>query len=259
MLQGARFFLSVQISQDFSCVCLMKLEAHAKINWNLKVLGLRSDGYHELKSVVLPIPLHDTVTVEPDASGNISVFGCAGIPQEKNLAWKAACELKKVSGTALGARISIEKRIPAGGGLGGGSADAAAVLNALNSLWRLEMPENELCAVAARVGSDVPALVLGGPVMMEGRGERVRRIAKGEMELPNPDDIEVYNSGIFVSTPEVFKEFREEDSGLGVNDLQPAAIRLYPQIADALKSLEARGLSHVAMSGSGSTVYGVRS
>lgn len=242
----------------WSGMSVVEIEAHAKINWSLEVLGSRSDGYHELKSVVLPIPLHDTVTLESDPSGNITVQGCDGIPQERNLAWKAARELQKAAGTSAGVCIRIEKRIPFGGGLGGGSADAAAVLKALNSLWNLNLPDDRLCEVASLVGSDVPALVLGGPVMMEGRGERVRRIPSGEMELPDPGDIEIYNPGIFVSTPEVFREFREEDRGLGANDLQPAAVRLHPEIADALKLLESRGLVRVTMSGSGSSVYGLK-
>ena len=236
----------------------MTVEAHAKINWTLEVLGERPDGYHELKSVVLPIALCDTLEVEVDGSGSVSVAGCEGIPQEKNLAWLSAMALRKASGCGLGARIAIEKRIPAGGGLGGGSADAAAVLRALNLLWRLDMPEAELCKIAAGVGSDVPVMVLGAPAMMEGRGERVRRLERGEFELPAPEDIVVFNPGIFVSTPMVFREFRESDRGLGVNDLQPAAIRLHPGIADALRMLESRGLKRVAMSGSGSTVYGVK-
>lgn len=236
----------------------MTIEAHAKINWTLEVLGKRPDGYHELKSVVMPIALCDKLDVDVDESGLLSVSGCEDIPQEKNLAWLAAMALRCATGCGLGARIAIEKHIPAGGGLGGGSADAAAVLRALNSLWRLNLPEADLCRIAAHVGSDVPALVLDAPVMMEGRGERVRRLERGEVTLPAPEDIVVFNPGIFVSTPDVFREFREADRGLGVNDLQPAAIRLYPGIADALKELVSRGLKRVTMSGSGSTVYGVK-
>ena len=90
----------------------MTVEAHAKINWTLEVLGERPDGYHELKSVVLPIALCDTLEVEVDGSGSVSVAGCEGIPQEKNLAWLSAMALRKASGCGLGARIAIEKRIP---------------------------------------------------------------------------------------------------------------------------------------------------
>jgi 4-diphosphocytidyl-2-C-methyl-D-erythritol kinase len=106
---------------------------------------------------------------------------------------------------------------------------------------------------------------MGGPVLMEGRGERVRRIDDGVLRelgvdsLPSPGSIEVFCPAIFSSTPDVYREFRESDRGVGPNDLQPAALRLYPGIADALRHLEEKGLTRVTMSGSGSAVYGVKS
>jgi len=239
----------------------LTVEAHAKINWTLKVLGVRPDGYHELRSIVLPVQLHDTVTIT-EAPGLSCDMPGLDVPQEGNLAYRAALALREATGCMRGAHVAIEKRIPSGAGLGGGSADAAAVLNGLNELWGLHLPERELCEIAAAVGSDVPALTLGGPVLMEGRGERVTRIAGGRdddgAELPGPDDVVVFAPGIFSSTPAVYREFREEDRGLGPNDLQPAALRLYPGIADALRRLEGDGLGRVTMSGSGSAVYGVR-
>ena len=104
----------------------MTVEAHAKINWTLEVLGVRPDGYHDLRSVVLPVPLHDTVTLE-EADGIVCEMPGMDVAQERNLAYRAALELKEATGCARGVRIGIEKRIPAGAGLGGGSADAAAV------------------------------------------------------------------------------------------------------------------------------------
>ena len=143
--------------------------------------------------------------------------------------------------------------------MGGGSADAAAVLNGLNRLWGLHLSETELCSVAARVGSDVPALTLGGPVLMEGRGERVSRLSPRQADLlPDIDDVVVFTPDIFASTPAVYREFRETDRGLGPNDLQPAAIRLYSGIGEAIRQLERQGLKRVTMSGSGSAVYGLR-
>ena len=235
----------------------MTVEAHAKINWTLEVLGVRPDGYHDLRSVVLPVPLHDTVTLE-EADGIVCEMPGMDVAQERNLAYRAALALKEATGCARGVRIGIEKRIPAGAGLGGGSADAAAVLNGLNGLWKLHLPEAEICEIAARVGSDVPALTLRAPVLMEGRGERVRRLRPEERaDLPKPEGIVVFAPGIFVSTPDVYREFREEDRGLGPNDLQPAALRLYPGIGAALCGLERQGLKRVTMSGSGSAVYGI--
>ena len=241
----------------------MTVKAHAKINWTLEVLGVRPDGYHDLRSVVLPVSLHDVVELELADGISCATEGLE-VAQEKNLAYRAAVALKEATGCPLGASIAIAKRIPAGAGLGGGSSDAAAVLNALNSMWGLSLPCSRLCEIAAGIGSDVPALVMGGPVLMEGRGERVRRIDGNLMEelgagsLPPPESIEVFCPGIFSSTPAVYREFRDSDRALGPNDLQPAALRLYPAIADALGHLEAKGLARVTMSGSGSAVYGVK-
>ena len=234
----------------------MKLiaEAHAKINWTLEVLGVRQDGYHELRSVVLPVQLHDSVVLD-EADELVCEMPGMDVPQAENLAYRAAMALRSETGCKLGARIRIEKRIPSGAGLGGGSADAAAVLNGLNDLWRLHLPKAELCEIAARVGSDVPALTLGGPVLMEGRGERVRPFDGAG--LPAPDDIVIFTPDIFSSTSAVYREFREDDRGRGPNDLQPAALRLYPGIGDALRRLEREGLRRVTMSGSGSSVYGI--
>lgn len=238
----------------------MTVEAHAKINWTLRVLGVRSDGYHDLQSIVLPVSLHDTVSLS-EADEITCRMDSGDLPQEANLAYRAAVALRRRTGYCGGVEISIAKRIPAGAGLGGGSADAAAVLNGLNELWGLHLLKAELCEIAADIGSDVPALVLGGAVLMEGRGERVSPyvLEGNEQALPNVEDIVVYTPQIFASTPAVYREFRESDCGLCRNDLQPAAMRLYPGIADAIRKLEADGLSCVTMSGSGSAVYGVDS
>ena len=238
----------------------MTVEAHAKINWTLEVLGVRPDGYHDLRSVVLPIPLHDTISLEVSETISCVMTGMPDVPPEVNLASRAAVALREVTGRRRGVRIAIEKRIPAGAGLGGGSADAAAVLNGLNALWDLHLPKRELCEIAARVGSDVPALTLGGAVLMEGRGEKVTPLAATDSaRLPDPSAIVIFTPDIFASTSAVYREFRETDCGKGPNDLQPAAIRLYPGIGEAIRHLERQGLTRVTMSGSGSTVYGVRS
>ena len=238
----------------------MTVEAHAKINWTLEVLGVRSDGYHDLRSVVLPIPLHDTISLEVSETISCVMTGMPDVPPEVNLASRAAVALREATGCRRGVRIAIEKRIPAGAGLGGGRADAAAVLNGLNALWNLHLPKRELCEIAASVGSDVPALTLGGAVLMEGRGEKVTPLpAVDGVQLPDPSAIVIFTPDIFASTPAVYREFRETDRGRGPNDLQPAALRLYPGIDEAIRHLEQQGLARVTMSGSGSTVYGVRS
>ena len=237
----------------------MVLEAHAKINLTLEVLGARSDGYHDLRSVVVPVPLHDDVSLDP--ADGISVEMSGDLPQEKNLAWRAAQALRRATGCTQGVRIRIAKRIPAGAGLGGGSADAAAVLNGLNELWDLGLPKVRLCEIGATVGSDVPALVLGMPVLMEGRGERVTPLAESPLRdfpLPDLSCLVLRTPPVFVSTPRVFAEFRDDDRGQGPNDLQPAACRLHPEIGVALETLRAEGCTGVMMSGSGSSVFGWR-
>ena len=233
-------------------------KAHAKINWTLEILGTRPDGYHELKSIVLPVELHDDITVGPGKG--VTVEGCGDIPLEKNLIYIAAMKLaKRMKIENPSAAISVVKRIPAGAGLGGGSSDAAATIRALDAFWHLNVPEEILLEVAAEVGSDVPALLIGEPVMMEGRGERVRRLTRAEAaEVPRMEDIVLYTPPIFSSTAAVYKEHRESDNGKGRNDLQPPALRLYPGIAAALEKLRSEGLVDVAMSGSGSTVYGIK-
>ena len=240
----------------------MRLAAHAKVNLTLEVLGTRPDGYHELRSVVSTIPLHDDVELWDAPAGEVTVemvgdgMEVPRVPCEANLAVRAARALQEASGVARGVRIRIVKRIPVGAGLGGGSADAAAVLNGLNELWGLGLPKDRLCEIGAEVGSDVPALVLGGMVLMEGRGERV---AGGpRLSRPFDESFVLRVPPINVSTARVYAEFREEDCGKCRNDLQPAACRLYPAIAETVAEMEAEGLEDVQMTGSGSAVFGWR-
>ncbi|MGN0855198.1 MAG: 4-(cytidine 5'-diphospho)-2-C-methyl-D-erythritol kinase [Kiritimatiellia bacterium] len=222
----------------------MKTEAFAKVNLTLEVLGERADGFHALRSLVVPISLADTIEIEPaDTIETDTGYG------EQDLCWKAARALK------VGARISVRKRIPAGGGLGGGSADAAATLRALNGLYRLGHTPEELAAIGATFGSDVPALVLAQhyrrPVLMEGRGEIVTRAA------PVPHrHLVLVNPGVFSSTPEVFRAFRHSTYPTPANDLQTPAIALHPEIGTALVALTAAGATGAMMTGSGSTVFG---
>ena len=254
----------------------MRLAAHAKINLTLEVLGTRPDGYHDLRSVVAEIPLHDDVELADAPAGEVTVemagdgLDVPRVPCEANLAVRAARALQEACSVARGVHIRIVKRIPVGAGLGGGSADAAAVLNGLNALWGLELSTERLCAVGAEVGSDVPALVLGGVVMMEGRGERVRAWDAGErrarrarpttggprLSRPFDEHFVLRIPDVNASTARVYAEFREEDRGKCRNDLQPAACRLYPVIAETIAEMEAEGLEDVQMSGSGSAVFG---
>lgn len=269
----------------------MKVEANAKVNFTLEVFGKRADGYHALRSVVMPISLSDTLDIEVTDDGAIT----SDTGYDDDLCIKAARILRSsVFGleSSLGAVIRVVKRIPAGGGLGGGSADAAAVLRALNELWKIGLSREELAEVGAQVGSDVPALVLGGPVIMEGCGEIVKSIgacACGDLSSDQPTsrstdhlrtlNLVLVNPGVNCSTKEVYATCEARPLGgedltakmvsalqagdlsriaaAFMNDLQPPAVKLHPEIADALVSLKTAGVIGAMMSGSGSSVFGL--
>ena len=260
----------------------MKIEAFAKVNLTLEVFGKRADGYHALRSVVMPISLSDTLDIEVTEDGLIT----SDTGYDDDLCIKAARILKSsVSSlpSSLGAVIRVTKRIPAGGGLGGGSADAAAVLRALNELWKVGFSHEELAEIGAQVGSDVPAFVLGGPVIMEGRGEKVASIEQSNNPNNRTIHLVLVNPGVHSSTKEVYDALGERASrpfncaanatakmvealGSGnpeeiaaalMNDLQAPALKQHPEIADVLVSLRTSGVIGAMMSGSGSSVFGI--
>ena len=154
---------------------MLTLQAHAKLNLTLEVLGRRPDGYHETASIMQTLELADTVTMEPSDRLEVKCSESA-LDGRTNLAWKAADILQRETGTASGARITIDKNIPLSAGLGGGSSDAAATLVGLNSMWELGLSPDRLRALAAELGSDVPFLIDGGTAIALGRGERVRSL-----------------------------------------------------------------------------------
>lgn len=237
----------------------MTVEACAKVNLTLEVYGTRADGFHEIRTVVQPIALSDTLSVEATGDGVIASDTGYG---EGDLIVRAARALRASvapRGPSPGARVRVVKRIPVGGGLGGGSADAAAALRALNELWSAGKSPEALAALGASVGSDVPALVLAQhyrrPVRAEGRGERVALLP-----MPRADGrpLVLVHPGVPSSTAEVYARCapRARPPDGPVNDLQAAACALHPEIAVALSGLVAAGASDVRMSGSGSSVYG---
>lgn len=238
----------------------MRIEAYAKVNLTLEVYGRRADGFHALRSLVAPVSLADTLEIEATEDGCLVTDTGYG---EHDLIVRAARALRTAFAPArptLGARVHVVKRIPAGGGLGGGSADAAATLRALNDLWGLGRSVEELAAQGASVGSDVPALVLAqafrAPVWMEGRGERVR-VADAAARPPLPFLV-LAHPGVASETAEVYARCtpRTAPASAPVNDLQAAACTLHPEIAFALAALVAAGAHDVRMSGSGSCVFG---
>lgn len=183
----------------------LELIAPAKLNLTLEVLGRRADGYHEIASVMQTIDLADRVRLSESDSLELVVAGeqTLGVPLEgpRNLAYRAAQALAEAAGDAeLGARIELEKRVPAGMGLGGGSSDAAAVLRGLDKLWHLNLGIEGLTPVAARVGSDVAFFLHGGSALVTGRGEVVEPIEEPSRDelIPQPDGWEVVGTDAIV-------------------------------------------------------------
>lgn len=241
---------------------LYDLPAPAKLNLFLHVLGRREDGYHLLQSVFALIDWCDTLHVEQRADGRLARHDLGAALPADDLCLRAARLLQAESGTALGADISIGKRIPWGAGLGGGSSDAATTLLALNRLWGLHWPRERLLALGLTLGADVPFFLGGHNAWVEGIGERITPIAlaprwwavlKPAVALPTAA---IFASPILArNTPAAtIADFSANAAGFGRNDLQAPACASSPEVAEALALLQARyGASR--MTGSGSAVF----
>ena len=172
----------------------IELQAHAKINLTLEVLGKRPDGYHEIASVIQTIGLYDTLTLELADELTLEC-DTPGLSTDDNLVLKAATILRKAAGVSQGARIKLQKSIPVSAGLGGGSSDAAAALIGLNRLWKTALSDDALHGIAAGLGSDVPFFLRGGTAMVHGRGELIRPLPATDIpwvvllspDIPMPD------------------------------------------------------------------------
>ncbi|MES2191339.1 MAG: 4-(cytidine 5'-diphospho)-2-C-methyl-D-erythritol kinase [Pseudomonadota bacterium] len=244
--------------------------APAKLNLFLHITGRRADGYHLIQSVFMLIDWCDTLHFELRTDGQINridlnAHGAEPLPAE-DLTLRAARALQKACGTPLGADISLEKRIPAQAGMGGGSSDAASCLLALQRLWGISLPRQELMAIALSLGADVPFFLSGGHAWVEGIGEQMTPI-----ELPHAQFI-VAKPPQGLSTQAIFTSpVLKRDSetatilgfaantesqifGFGKNDLQPVAQGLCPQLVQSLDWLAALGLEG-RMTGSGSAVF----
>src|SRR4051794_30813583 len=152
-----------------------ELPSFAKINWTLRVLGKRDDGYHELYTVFQTVSLHDTLEFEESDEVTLTCDEGAVPTDERNLVLRAAAALRERSGCSTGARINLSKRIPAPGGLGGGSSNAAVALVGLRRLWGLRASDADLHQILASIGSDVPFFLHGGTAVGTGRGEIIER------------------------------------------------------------------------------------
>jgi 4-diphosphocytidyl-2-C-methyl-D-erythritol kinase len=153
------------------------LRAPGKLNWTLEALAKRPDGYHEVRTILQTIDLSDWVTLTHSDGLTLELRGeagsLAGEATETNLAYRAAALLQEWLSAAHGARIELEKHVPVGAGLGGGSSDAAAVLRGLRALWRIDIADEELASLASELGSDVPFFLRGGAALASGRGEQL--------------------------------------------------------------------------------------
>jgi 4-diphosphocytidyl-2-C-methyl-D-erythritol kinase len=256
---------------------VIRRDAHAKINVFLRVLGRREDGYHELESLVLPISLADHLTVRPADRLAVSVNGpeslAGAVPAGGlNLALVAALALGDAC-EGGGAAIEIDKQIPVASGLGGGSADAAAALSALNELWGCHLDPATLTEIGARVGSDVPALLAGEPVLMHGRGELLAPASVAPTSwivvplafgIRSPDAYRWWDEGGAPSGPDPEALLAAAASGDAVslgtllfNDLEAPVSARHPEIAETTRALLAAGALGAVMSGSGSSVAGL--
>ena len=250
--------------------------AHAKINLDLRVLGTRPDGFHELRTVFQALALHDTITCVPRPGALAIECDTAGVPLDGgNLVWKAADVLWRAIrrlGPPRDVLIRLDKRIPVQAGLGGGSADAAATLLALVKLWRVPVRPSQLTDVAATLGADVPFFLSGGTALGLGRGDEVYPLA----DLPRHWIVLVI-PGFGVSSADAYNWYDEErDLGIGslrepqhvpgpwpsraaqmINDLEAPIARHHPEIDQMKLALRRAGALAAAMSGSGSTVFGL--
>jgi 4-diphosphocytidyl-2-C-methyl-D-erythritol kinase len=233
--------------------------APAKLNLMLRVLGRRADGYHLLQTVIRFIDYGDTLGFRIREDGVIVRENeVEGVDAAADLAVRAAQLLRQATGSPLGADIRLEKRLPIGGGLGGGSSNAATTLLALNKLWRLDLPRARLLELALQLGADVPVFVFGDNALAESIGEKLEALV-----LP-PAWYVVLTPPVAVSTARVFaapelkrdsKKIRIQSfsADLAGNDLEPFVCQAYPEVARHLGWL--RQFGQAVMTGSGACVF----
>jgi 4-diphosphocytidyl-2-C-methyl-D-erythritol kinase len=255
----------------------MQVMARAKINWTLDVLGRQPDGYHQLDMLLQSVALCDILTIQPSDTLMLRLSQGARVPDtEDNLALKAAKALKEAAGCTYGADIYLQKSIPIGAGMGGGSADAAAVLAGLNVLWGLNLSMEELQKIGLTAGADVPFCLRGGLMRARGIGEILEPLTCARqfwLVVVQPcrglGTKKVFTTLEWEKIPQASKPDTEsailalEQGNLHAlcrsmgNALQPTSETLRPEIRLAVQALRLQGARQAMMTGSGSAVYGV--
>ena len=251
----------------------LRVRSFAKINLALAVLGKRTDGYHEIQTILQTIDLHDDLEFRLSTDLRLKCMGLEGLHTEDNLVWRAALGLKNMLGETRGAEILLRKRIPVGAGLGGGSSNAASTLLGLCRLWTRELSSHELVSLARTLGSDVPFFLQGGTALGSGRGDEIQRLD----ELSCASLVVIF-PGFPVSTGDAYRSLSFEltsplkankirafcdqmRSPTGCltqifNDFETSILPAYPAIREAKDFLNQLGATATLLSGSGSAVFG---
>ncbi|MFH1226360.1 MAG: 4-(cytidine 5'-diphospho)-2-C-methyl-D-erythritol kinase [Planctomycetota bacterium] len=251
----------------------IKVRSPAKVNLYLKVIGKRPDGYHELESIFQTISLSDELEISEFRQGISIKTDYPGLSTGKNnLVYRAVDLVKREYGIKQGVRISLAKHIPIGAGLGGGSSNAAATLIGLNRLWKLGLTRSDLAIQAAKIGSDAPFFIYGGTALVKGRGEIVFPLdVKGDLHYI------LFFSGFPVPTKRIYQHLKlalmkstdnvsdiihclcagdiRQTVRLMQNDLEPVALKLYPELGKAWRLFKWITGHRAMVSGSGSTIF----
>ncbi|MBI2862861.1 MAG: 4-(cytidine 5'-diphospho)-2-C-methyl-D-erythritol kinase [Chloroflexi bacterium] len=249
--------------------------APAKLNLSLEVLGQRLDGYHEVRTVLQTVSLHDTMTVAPATELTIEGGPQLAIPEEHTI-WRVANSLSQTCGVTLGARIRLTKRIPLAAGLGGGSSDAAVALLLLNKLWGCQLPLAQLSNLAAQIGADVPFFLRGGTALAFGKGEQVEPLPPFPScwvvllmnDLPMGTDktrrlyasLQPSDFDDGSATMRLVQALRDNDVWplpIGHNTFEQVLARRFPEASACRKLLTEAGAEGVGLTGSGPTFYGL--
>lgn len=252
----------------------MRIQARAKINWTLDIVGQRPDGYHLMDMLMQPVTLHDDILLTPAADITLTTGGSPLlVADDKHLAYRAALAFKRHTGYPGGAAIHVEKHIPVGAGMGGGSADAAGVLLGLNRLWGVNLPQAELEAIGLTLGADVPFCLRGGLTRTTGIGETMQPLPCGRCwplvvvqpceGLSTKEIFAAYHAGATVNRPDndaaALALATGDSAALQAaiaNVMEPVSTLRRPDIGQAIAALTAHGAFAARMTGSGSAVFG---